>query len=121
MTKTELQNRTKKFHIAVIKACELLPRNAAGFELAKQVIRSAGSVGANYRATARAKSDADFIYKLEIVIEEADESMYWLEIMEEAKLVQASIIPSLIKEANELVSIFVAAVKTVKNKKNQKS
>ena len=79
MTKQELQNRTKAFNVAVIKACEGLPKNAAGFELAKQIIRSSGSVGANYRASSRAKSDADFIYKIQIVIEEADETMYWLE------------------------------------------
>jgi four helix bundle protein len=76
MTKVELQQRTKAFHVAAIRMCDQLPRNAAGFELAKQLIRSAGSVGANYRAACRGKSTADFIYKLEIVIEEADESMY---------------------------------------------
>lgn len=118
MTKQDLQQRTKKFHINVIKACELLPKNASGFETAKQVIRSAGSVGANYRATSRAKSEADFIYKLEIVIEEADECMYWFEIIEGAKLLNYEITSPLIKEANELVSIFVATVKTVKAKKN---
>lgn len=111
MTKKELQSRTKTFHINVIKACEQFPRNAAGFEMAKQLIRSAGSVGANYRATSRAKSNADFIYKLEIVIEEADESMYWLEVSEEADLLSATLTQPLIKEANELVSIFVASLK----------
>ncbi len=76
MNKIDLQKRTKQFNINVIKICETLPRNAVGFELAKQIIRSSGSVGANYRATQRAKSNADFIYKLEIVIEEADETMH---------------------------------------------
>ena len=75
MTKFELQQRIQKFHIQVIKLCQFFPKNAAGFETAKQVIRSAGSVGANYRAACRAKSKADFIYKLEIVLEEADESI----------------------------------------------
>jgi four helix bundle protein len=91
-----------------------LPRNAAGFELAKQIIRSSGSVGANYRATQRAKSKSDFIYKLEIVIEEADETMYWLEVMSETGLIDTKNATVLIKEANELVSIFVATVKTTK-------
>ena len=86
MTKEELKKRTKAFHIVVIKACENFPRNAAGFEIAKQVIMSAGSVGANYRATVRAKSGADFIYKIEIVLEEADESHYWLEVIRDAKI-----------------------------------
>jgi len=79
MDRHTLQKRTKKFHIDVIKLCEKLPKNAAGFEIAKQIIRSVGSVGANYRATVRAKSSKDFIYKIEIVLEEADESHYWLE------------------------------------------
>ena len=69
MTKEELKNRTKQFHIEIIDICEQLPKSAAGFELAKQLIRSGGSVGANYRAACRAKSTADFIYKLEIIIE----------------------------------------------------
>ncbi|MFM9910528.1 MAG: four helix bundle protein [Chitinophagaceae bacterium] len=80
MTKEELKKRTKASHIAVIRLCENLPRNAAGYEIARQLIRSAGSVGANYRAANRGKSTAAFIYKIEIVIEEADESMYWLEV-----------------------------------------
>jgi len=80
MTKFELQQRTKKFHVNVIKLCEHFPGNAAGYETAKQLIRAAGSVGANYRAACRGKSKADFIYKIEIVLEDADESLYWLEI-----------------------------------------
>lgn len=115
MNKIDLQKRTKQFNIDVIKVCATLPRNAAGFELAKQIIRSSGSVGANYRATQRAKSKADFIYKLEIVIEEADETMYWLEVMNETGLIDSKIATTLIKEANELVSIFVATVKTTKS------
>ncbi len=86
MDRKELQRRTKKFHVDVIRLCEGFPRNAAGFETAKQLIRSAGSVGANYRATVRAKSTDDFIYKIEIVLEEADESHYWLEVVKEAAI-----------------------------------
>src|SRR3982750_3368491 len=102
MNRKILQERTRKFNIDVIGLCEKLPRNAAGFEIAKQVIRSAGSVGANYRATVRAKSKADFIYKIEIVLEEADESMYWLEVIRDAKLITGEEVERLIKEANEL-------------------
>lgn len=119
MTKQELKNRTKAFHVSIIKLCELLPKNTVGFELGKQIIRSAGSVGANYRAAQRAKSNADFIYKIKIIIEEADETMYWLEIIEEASVLNKEVVNPLLKEANELVSIFVATVKTVKSK-NQK-
>ena len=95
-----------------------MPKNAAGFEISKQIIRSAGSVAANYRATARAKSKADFIYKLQIIIEEADESMYWLEVIKEANLWTGSELDRLIRESNELTAIFTAAGKTIKNKKS---
>ncbi len=116
MDRKVLQQRTKQFHIDVIKLCELLPRNAAGFELAKQLIRSAGSVGANYRSSIRAKSSKDFVYKIEIVLEEADESHYWLEIIRDAELVKGERIDELITEANELTAIFAATYKTAKAK-----
>ena len=114
MDRKVLQQRTKQFHIDIIKLCEELPRNTAGFEIAKQLIRSAGSVGANYRATVRAKSKADFIYKIEIVLEEADECHYWLEIIRDAELKTGRIIDKLIVEANELTAIFAATDKTAK-------
>lgn len=116
MDRKLLQNRTKQFHIDIITLCQDLPRNAAGFETGKQIIRSAGSVGANYRATVRAKSKADFIYKIEVVLEEADESMYWLEVIRDAQLITGSEFDRLIKEANELTAIFAATDKTAKNK-----
>ncbi len=120
MNRTTLQQRTKQFHIDVIRLCEKLPRNAAGFEIAKQVIRSAGSVGANYRSSSRAKSSKDFIYKIEVVLEEADESHYWLEIIRDADLIKGENIESLIKEAFELTAIFAATDKTAKknNRRN---
>jgi four helix bundle protein len=101
----------------VIHLCETLPRNAAGYEIGKQVIRSAGSVGANYRSTVRAKSKADFIYKVEIVLEEADESLYWLEVIRDAELKTGGDVDRLIKEANELTAIFAATDKTAKERK----
>ena len=114
MNRLELQRRTKQFHIDVIKLCADLPKNAAGFETAKQVIRSAGSVGANYRATVRAKSKADCIYKVEIVLEEADETMYWLEVIKESGLITGNEVERLIEELNELTAIFAATDKTAK-------
>ena len=114
MDRKALQQRTKKFNIDVIKLCENFPRNVAGFEIAKQLIRSAGSVGANYRATVRAKLKADFIYKVEVVLEEADESHYWFEIVRDADLRQGTEVDRLIKEAGELTAIFVATDKTAK-------
>jgi four helix bundle protein len=120
MTRKELQEKTKKFHVDVIKLCERFPKNAAGFETAKQLIRAAGSVGANYRASVRAKSSADFIYKIEVVLEEADESLYWLEVVKDAKLQEGKELDSLINEANELTAIFAATDKTNKAKRNKK-
>ena len=114
MNKTILQNRTRKFHIDVIRLCSDFPKTAAGFEIAKQLLRSAGSVAANYRASSRAKSKADFINKIQIVIEEADESHYWLEIIEEAFIKTGEETKRLINEANELTAIFTSTNKTAK-------
>lgn len=119
MNRKELQQRTQKFHVDVIKLCSAFPRNAAGFETAKQLIRSAGSVGANYRATVRAKSDADFIYKVQVVLEEADESHYWLEVTKDAELNKSDELNRLIGEANELTAIFAATDKTAKANKRK--
>lgn len=120
MTRAELRARTKKFHVDVVKLCEKFPKNAAGFETAKQLIKAAGSVGANYRASARAKSPDDFTYKIEVVLEEADESLYWLEVVKDAKLQEGKELDSLINEANELTAIFAATDKTNKAKRNKK-
>ena len=120
MDRKELEDRTKKFHINVIRLCGILPRNVAAYEIAKQLIRSAGSVGANYRASKRAKSTADFIYKIQIILEEADESHYWLTILKEAEIINIPLLTDLIKEANELTAIFAATDKTAKSKLNKK-
>jgi four helix bundle protein len=115
MDKKILQARTKKFHIDVINLCNDFPRTVVGFEIAKQILRSAGSVAANYRASARTKSTIDFINKIQIVIEEADESLYWLEVIEEAQIKPGCEIMRLVKEANELTAIFTASNKTAKS------
>jgi four helix bundle protein len=116
MDRKILENRTKQFHVNVIKLCKKLPKDAAGYETARQVIRSAGSVGANYRASKRAKSKTDFSYKISIVLEESDESLYWLEVVKDAELILAEDVNPLIQEANELTSIFTASDKTVRGK-----
>lgn len=120
MTRNELQARTRKFHVDVIRLCEKFPRNVAGFETAKQLIRAAGSVGANYRASVRAKSSNDFTYKIEVVLEEADESHYWLEVVRDSKLQEGKELDRLINEANQLTAIFAATDKTNKAKRNNK-
>ena len=119
MNRKELQQRTKKFHVDVIKLCSDFPKNAAGFETAKQLIRAAGSVGANYRATKRAKSNADFIYKIQVVLEEADESLYWLKVINEAEIKSGREVDRLIDEANQLTAIFAATDKTAKSNRNK--
>ena len=120
--KEQIQNRTKQLALAIIKLSEHLPNNRVGWTFTDQIVRSSTSVAANYRAVCRARSDKEFIAKMGIVIEEADETLFWLEMIEESKIInQNSEITNLKKEANELVSIFVVSVKTVKNRLNQKS
>jgi four helix bundle protein len=117
MTRQELEDRAMKFNIDVIRLCKDLPKNAAGFETGRQVIRAAGSVGANYRSTKRAKSNADFIHKIEVVLEEADESHYWLTVIKEAELLSGELLDYLIQEAYELTAVFTATDKTNKQKR----
>jgi len=131
--KEQIQDRTKKMALEIIKLSEHLPNKSVGWTFSNQIIRSATSVAANYRAVCRARSDKEFIAKMGIVIEEADETLFWLEMIEESKVIadcglqieysknQQSLIKNLKSEVNELISIFVASVKTVKNRLNQKS
>jgi four helix bundle protein len=119
MDKVQLQNRTKSFAIRVFKTVERLPKSKGAEVITYQLIKASSSVAANYRAVCRAKSRADFINKLKIVEEEADESLFWLEFIADLELIHKKLLKNLIKEANELVSIFTAALKT--SKKNRKS
>jgi four helix bundle protein len=122
MDKVELKRRTQRFAIDVIRFVEELPSKHSLHVLSNQLLRSSSSVGANYRSACKGKSTADFINKIVIVEEEADESVYWLELMEEAGLVDSKNIFALKKEANELTAIFTAIGKTAKlNQRNTKS
>jgi four helix bundle protein len=114
MTPKELQARTKAFALRIIKLVDVLPRTATGQIIGRQLLRSATSVGANYRSACRGQSHAEFAAKLSIVVEEADESLYWLELLEEAGLVKRERLTELLKEANELLAITAAARKTAK-------
>lgn len=120
MNSKELQDRTKRFALSIIQLCGKFPNKPEGWVISKQIIRSATSVAANYRAVCRSKSDRDFISKIGTVIEEADESLFWLELIEESGLLEKELhwIQKLKKEANELTSIFVASSKTVKKRLN---
>jgi four helix bundle protein len=114
MTSKEMQARTKAFAVRVIKLVDALPRGLAPQIIGRQLIRSATSVGANYRAACRAQSRAEFAAKLSIVVEESDEAVYWLELVRETGLMKAELLVEIIKEANELVAITLASRKTAK-------
>ena len=119
MDKIELKQRTQKFAIDVIKFVDKLPVSRSINVLSNQLLRCSSSVGANYRSACRGKSTADFINKIIIVEEEADEAIYWLELMEGTDLIDPKNISPLKKEANELTAIFTAIGKTAKS--NQQS
>jgi four helix bundle protein len=115
MNKQELLKRTKTYALRVIKTVQALPRNDISAVLGRQLLRAGTSVGANYRAACRAKSTADFLHKLKIVEEECDESLYWMELLIEAGLLPLRRLDALIHEADELLSIFVSAIKTTRS------
>jgi len=116
MNEEELKNRTKQFALRVIRLVEALPRTQTAAVIGNQLLRSATSVAANYRAVCRARSQADFVSKLGIVEEEADESLFWLELVVEANLQPAARVQDLLQEADELTAIFVSSRKTAKSK-----
>jgi four helix bundle protein len=121
MTQEEMKARTKRLALRVIKLVQSLPPNLAAEVIGKQLLRSGTSVGANYRASCRAKSPADFINKLSIVEEEADESVYWTELLIEGKIVKENLLENLMDEGNQILSIVVSSIKTLKEKRNPKS
>src|SRR6478752_2489156 len=112
--KLDLKTRTKAFALRILKLVDALPKTTAGRALASQIVRSGTSIAANYRAACRARSTSDFIAKMGIVEEEADETLFWLELLEESELVSASKLPAIKQEANELISITVASIKTAR-------
>ena len=112
----DLKDRTKQFAVTVIRMVDKLPRSVASEVIARQIIRSATSVAANYRAARRGRSKAEFIAKLQIVLEESDETQYWLELLLELELLDRKALQDSIQEADELTAIFVSALKTAKSK-----
>ena len=109
---SDLKRRTKRFALDVMDLCDQLPGTGKGRVITQQLIRSATSVGANYRAACRARSQAEFIAKLGVVIEEADESAYWIELTIESGLLEREVAEVLWREADELVAIMTASRKT---------
>jgi len=114
VTPEELKKRTKEFVIGVIRLSDEIPKKKAAEIMYGQLLRASSSVGANYRSACRARSRADFISKITIVEEEADESCYWLELFLESGLVKSQKVESLLREARELTAIFVSSGKTAK-------
>ena len=112
MERDDLRERTKQFALRIIRLYRALPSSKDAQVVGGQLLRCGTSVGANYRAACRARSRAEFIAKLGIVVEEADESLFWLELLSETGLVRKSRLEPLLAEANELTAIFAAARKT---------
>jgi four helix bundle protein len=110
----QLQARTRKFALRIVKLFRALPKTDDARILGKQLLRSGTSIGANYRAACRARSRAEFIAKLGIVLEEADETVFWLKLMRDAGIFPETKLREIVQEAKELVAIFVASVKTAK-------
>jgi len=115
----DLRDKTRHLAIEIIKLVESLPRSRTADVLGKQILRSGTSVGANYRAACRAKSRADFISKMGIVEEEADETLYWLELLLETKLVTQNQVQYLMTEANDIIAMVVSSIKTARRSKNE--
>jgi four helix bundle protein len=116
VTVTDLKARTKRYALRVIRLAESLPKGRTAEVIGRQLLRSATSVGANYRAACRSRSVADFVAKMTLVEEEADESNYWLELLVEAKLVEAKRLEPLMKETGEIVAITVSSIKTARKR-----
>ena len=117
----DLKKRTKAFALRILKLVDALPKTTAGRALASQIVRSGTSVAANYRAACRARSTADFIAKMGIVEEEGDETLFWLELLEESELVSAAKLAAIKQEANELIAITIASIKTTRRNRSSNS
>lgn len=118
-TEHDLIQRTKRFALRIIKMSSALDGDATQSVIARQLLRAGTSVGANYRAACRARSTAEFIAKLGIVEEEADETIYWLELVIDAGIMPSAQVAPLLKEANELLAITVASKKTARIRKSK--
>jgi len=114
----DMKKRTKLFALGIIQLVESLPKERTAEVLGRQLLRSGTSVGSNYRSACRAKAIADFISKMGIVEEEADESLYWMELLIEAGIEVNMKMETLMKEAGELLSITVASIKTARKSQN---
>ena len=113
----DLRVRTKAFALRIVRLYSALPKTTESQVLGKQMLRSGTSVGAHYREAKRARSAAEFVSKIEVGLQELEETIYWLELLHDAEIIQPSFLRGLLKEAQELASIFVASAKTAKKSK----
>jgi len=118
MSGNDLQIRTRLYALRVIRLVETLPHGRSADVIGRQLLRCATSVGANYRAACRARSANDFIAKMKIVEEEADESLYWLSLLIDAGLIPEQRVSELVNEGDQIVAMTVASVKTVRSRKS---
>ena len=116
MTTNELKLRTKNFSLTIIDLVEKLPNSISVRVVANQIVKSGTSVGANYRAVCRARSDREFVSKMNIVLEEADETLFWIEIIIDKQWINKPELEVIWKEGNELTAIFVSSLKTVNDR-----
>ena len=113
----DMRKRTGGFALRIVKLYAALPKTTEAQVIGKQLLRSGTSVGAQYREACRAKSDADFISKIEGALQELDETLYWVELLSQAEIVSALRLQPLETETNELIAMFVSMVKNIKHKK----
>ncbi len=116
MNAEEMKKRTRAFALRIIRLVEALPKTRTAEVLGKQLLRCGTSVGANYRAACRAKSPADFIAKMGIVEEEADETIYWIELLIESEQINNERVNGLLEEANQIVAIVVSSINTARGR-----
>ena len=110
----DLRSRTKQFALRIVRLYSALPNSTVAQVIGKQLLRSGTSVGAHYREASRARSDAEFVSKLEVGIQELDEATYWLELLVESEILTPEKLAALMEEANQLLAILVTCVKNAK-------
>ncbi len=116
MTPEEMKQRTKYFALRIIRLAEALPKTNEGSVISKQILKSGTSVGANYRAACRSRTDRDFMARMGTVEEEADETIYWLELIVESGMIKSELVHEIMQEAEEILRMIVASINTVKKR-----
>ena len=118
MNEKIFKDRTKQLAISIIRLVEEMPKSVSATAIARQIVRSGTSIGANYRAACRAKSTADMINKLKIVEEESDETAYWLELLVETGYLPLEKVSPIAKETDEIIAMTVSSIKTLRARKS---